>query len=473
MTIRFLPPVLAAFCVLSLPLPAEAQTPKPFSDAELTAAAALRDRALRGTGAWETMASLCTEIGPRLAGSEGDRAAVAWALARLNELGFKNVRAQNVTVPHWVRGTVRVAVTKPWPQTLEAVALGGSVGTDEEGMEADVVQVPSLDVLRKLSRSAVEGRIVFINQRMKRARDGSGYSAAVGGRTAGAAAAAALGAVGVLVRSIGTDNNRLAHTGAVGYPEDSVRIPAAAISNPDADLLERQFASGRAVSVRMKIAARELPPARSANVIGEIPGSDAAGEIVLLGAHLDSWDVGTGAIDDGAGVAIVIEAARLIREMNLMPKRTVRVVLFANEEFGLSGATAYVSKLEKADIARHIVGMEADLGAGPIYRLDTAVSEAAAANLQFFMDVLSPLGIERGGNTFVDGGDIRPLQRLGVPVLCPQHDATQYFDYHHTANDTPDKIDPKVLDRTVAAYAVTAYLSAVMKGDFGRLTPAK
>jgi hypothetical protein len=459
----------SACAVLALPATIHAQSATVFTEAQLNAAAGLRDRALRGTGAYEITASLATEIGPRLAGSEGDRAAVAWALTRLNDLGFENVRVQNVTVPRWVRGSIEAAITSPWPQPLVAVALGGSVGTSEEGLEADVLQVTGLDALRKLGRGAVEGRIVFINQRMKRTRDVSGYAAAVSARAEGAAAAAALGAVAVVIRSIGTGNNRLAHTGGMRYDDEAPRIPAAALSNPDADMLERQLASGRQVTLRLKLTARELPPTRSANVIGEIPGTDPDGEIVLLAAHLDSWDLGTGAQDDAAGVGIVLEAARLIRDMKLAPKRTLRVALFANEEFGLSGAITYASGLDQAELARHVVAMEADLGAGPVWRFDTGVAEAALPRMAAFAEVLQPLGIERGANDSRGGPDLRPLYQLGVPVLGLMHDATHYFDLHHTANDTLDKIDPKVLDRTVAAYAAVAYLATVMEGDFGRL----
>lgn len=442
----------------------------PFTSADLAAAAALRDRALKGTEAWETVAALTTEIGPRLAGSEGDRAAVAWALDKLKAAGFANVRTQDVLVPHWIRGSIEVAITEPWPHALVAVALGGSVGTPDEGVEADVVQVPDLDALKALNRSQVEGRIVFINRRAERTRDGRGYGQAVRGRTDGANAAAQLGARAIVIRSIGTDSDRFGHTGTVRYQVDTPRIPAVALANPDADLLERQMAAGKPVRLSIKLSARDLAQVRSANVIGELPGTAAAQEIVLLGAHLDSWDLGTGALDDGAGVAIVIETVRLVREMKLTPRRTLRVVLFANEEFGLTGANAYANQPPE-ELGRHMIAMEADLGAGPVWRLDSRVVDAALPAVSAIANVLKPLGIERGGNTSDGGADIGPLRRLGVPVLGLQHDATRYFDHHHTINDTLDKVDRKALDQTVAAYAVAAYLSANMQGDFGRLPP--
>jgi carboxypeptidase Q len=442
--------------------------PQAFSPGELKAAAALRDRALKGTGAWDNVASLATEIGPRLAGSEGERAAVAWALDRLKAAGFSNVRTQDVMVPQWIRGSIAVEITEPWPQHLVAVALGGSVGTPEEGIEADVVQVPDLEALRALNRSQIEGRIVFINRRTERTRDGRGYGQAVRGRTEGATVASQLGARAIVIRSIGTDSERFAHTGSVRYTLDAPRIPAVALAAPDADLLERQIANGKPVRLALRLSARDLHQVRSANVIGELPGTGAPDEIVLLGAHLDSWDLGTGALDDGAGVAIVMEAVRLVREMKLTPRRTLRVVLFANEEFGLSGANAYANQPSEA-LARHVLAFEADLGAGPVWRIDSRVADAALPTIQAIASVLKPMGIEVGGNTSDGGSDLGPLRRQGVPVLNLQHDATRYFDYHHTINDTLDKVDRKVIDQAVAAYAVAAYLAASANGDFGRL----
>lgn len=456
-----------------LPLAAFGQSLPVFSKADIEAARRLREHALRGTQAYDIVASLTTEVGPRFAGSAADPVAVAWAVNKLKALKFENVHTQAVSVPHWVRGPIEAAIVTPWPQPLAAIALGGSVGTPEGGIEAEVVQAADIKALQALPRERVEGRIVFVNTRTERTRDGEGYSKAVVTRRRAAGVAAALGAVAVVIRSIATDNNRLAHTGAMVYAPGVPRIAAAAISNPDADLLERQLASGQPVRLRLKLAAQELPRAQSANVIGEIPGSGPmANEIVLLGAHLDSWDPGTGAIDDGAGVAIVMEAARLIRERGFKPGRTLRVVLFANEEFGIDGGgnKVYVDQ-PASELAQHVVAMEADLGAGPVWRFDTHVAPTALPAVQLIAKVLRPLGIEYGNNATDGGTDVEPLAGRGVPLIDLVHDASQYFDYHHTANDTLDKIDRRALDRTVAAYAVTAYLSSVMNGDFGRLPP--
>ena len=448
-----------------------------WSEEHLTVAAALQERALAGTAAYEHVSALVTQVGPRFAGSAGDDVAVRWALNRLGELGFSKVRTQDVLTPRWVRGEARVEIVGPGAQPLVAVALGGSVGTSEAGVEAPVVEVESLEALSALTPTEVSGKIVFINRRMERTRDGSGYGAAVSIRTQGPSAAGGLGAAALVIRSVGTSDERVAHTGALVYRIDAPRIPAFAISNPDADLLSRQIArqsgqhgaSGKPVRLRLHSTARELPSTWSANVIGEIPGGERPEEIVLLGAHLDSWDVGPGALDDAAGVAIVMEAARLISKLERAPARTIRVVLFANEEFGLSGAREY-AKLPQEEIDRHIIALEADFGQGPVWRVQSQVAAEALPAIAAIHQVLQPMTIELGGNDASGGADIGPLRELGVPVLDLTHDGTHYFDVHHTLNDTLAKVDAKALDQSVAAYAVAAYLAASKRGDFGRLT---
>lgn len=438
-----------------------------WSEQDLATAAALRERAAGGTNAFDHVSALVTEVGPRPAGSAGDAAAVRWALNRLGTLGFSNVRTQDVLVPRWIRGTADVSIVAPFPQPLVAVSLGGSVGTPEEGLEGAVVAVESLAALAALPAQTVSGKIVFIDQRMERTRDASGYGATVPIRSQGPSTAADLGAIALVIRSVGTSDDRIAHTGGLTYRTDAPRIPAFALSNPDADLLARQVKAGKPVRLQLRSTARELPPEWSANVIGEIPGSQLPDEIVLLGAHLDSWDLGPGAVDDGAGVAIVVEAARLIARLNRKPARTVRVVLFANEEFGLSGAREY-AKLAGEEISRHTIAFEADLGQGPVWRLRSRVGAEALPAVAQMQGILEPLGIEAGDNEANGGADLRPLREAGVPVLDLSLDATNYFDVHHTVNDTLTKIDPKLLDQSVAAYAVAAWLAATKQGDFGR-----
>jgi len=448
--------------------PAAAQS-SDWSDADLATAAALRDRALKGSSAFDHVSSLVTEVGPRPAGSAGDEAAVRWAMNRLGKLGFSAVRSQDVLVPRWIRGSAEVILLGPSPQPLVAAALGGSIGTGEEGIESQVIEVASLDALGTLPAGAVKDKIVFINERMERLRDGAGYSKTVKNRTKGASIAANLGAAALVIRSVGTSDDRFAHTGRIQYDLSAPRIPAFAIANPDADALSRQLKASKQVRLRLKSTARELPSTWSANVIGEIPGTERANEIVLLAAHLDSWDLGQGAVDDGAGVAIVVEAARLISKLERKPARTLRVVLFANEEFGVSGGQEY-ARLIGDELGRHVIAMEADSGVGPVWRLDSQVAPAALGSLETMRKIM-PLTVEAGDNAASGGTDIGPIRDLGVPILDPMFDMTTYFDVHHTLNDTLAKVDAKVLDQTVAAYAVAAYLAATKQGDFGRLAP--
>ncbi len=444
------------------------QTPAAgLSEAIQATAASLRDGAMAGTRAFEFTRSLTLEAGPRLAGSPGDRAAVAWGVRTLKELGFSNVRAEKVTVPHWVRGAESGEITAPHPHPVVLAALGGSVATPEGGIEAEVVEVADLQALAALDPAKVRGKIVFINTRMERTRGEEGYSRAVLVRATGASEAARRGAVAVVIRSIGTDNNRLPHTGGMRYEEGVPRIPAAALSIPDADLLAAQVATGKRVTFRLKLGGRYLDDAESANVIGEVVGREAPQEIVLLACHLDSWDLGMGAVDDGAGCGIVIEAARRIGELRVKPRRTIRVVLYANEEFGLSGARAY-AEAHAGELANHVLAGESDFGADRIWKIGSRVAPAALPVIGEIARLIAPLGVEQGDNNASSGGaDLIPLQPAHVPVLSFTQDATRYFDWHHTANDTLDKIDPKALDQNVAVWAAAAYVAAEAPTIFG------
>jgi hypothetical protein len=462
----FAPLALLAVCGSVVCL-AQAPASGKLPEAARNTAAALRDDALRGTRAYDIVRSLTVEVGPRPAGSEGDRRAVEWGVAKLKELGFSNVRAEKVKVPHWMRGAESGEILAPYPQHVALAALGGSAGTPAEGIEAEVVEVPTYEALEKVDPATVKGKIVFISNRMRRAKDGSGYGEAVVARGGSAARAGKMGAVAVLIRSIGTDNNRTPHTGAMRYEEGGPRIPAAALSNPDADLLAAQVASGKPVRFRLKLGAQSLPEQESANVIGEIPGREKPEEIVLLGCHLDSWDLGTGAIDDGTGCAIVAEAARRIGELEQHPRRTIRVVFFANEEFGLSGARAYAEK-HAADLPKHIVAAESDFGEGKVWQVAGRIAPESRPWFEEIARLLAPLGVEPSDEVADGGADLIPMGPARVPVFALSQDGTTYFDYHHTANDTLDKVDPKNLDQNVAAYAAFAYAAAEMPGDFGR-----
>lgn len=431
----------------------------------------LRDRVLATSQALDTVRSLTDRAGPRLAGSRGGELAVAWAVERLRAAGLGEVRAEPVTVPHWDRGAESGAIVLPVPHALALAALGGSVGTAKGGLEAEVIEVASLEAIDALDPAQAKGKIVFVNRPTERRRDGHGYGEAVPVRGQAAIHAAKRGAAGVVIRSIGTDHDRVAHTGAMRYEDGVAKIPAAALSIPDADLLHRLAGAG-AVRLRMSLGARQLPEARSANVVGDVAGSGAPGEIVLLGAHLDSWDLGTGAIDDGAGCAIVIEAARQIAAMSRRPRRTVRVVLFANEENGLAGAKTY-AKEHEAELGRHVAAIEADFGDGAPYAVRFLAGPAAAPALPGIARVVAPLGVLASDEEAEGGADLIPLRRAGVPVIDVLQDGTRYFDLHHTANDTFDKIDKDALDRAAAAYAAVAFAVADSPADLGRIPEAK
>jgi hypothetical protein len=460
-----------AACLLTLSAapaaPADDKTPAPLTPAILAEARALRERALADDTAYDLVRSLTTEVGPRFAGTPGDAAAVAWALNALKSLGFANVRAEPVTVPRWVRGEARAEIVAPWPQPLVVAALGGSISTPPEGLEAEVVPVTTLDELKALPRERVEGRIVFFTNRMPRTVDGAGYGKAAAARGSGAAEAAKLGAVAMVMRPAGTSTSRTPHTGAQRVASGIPPIPALALSNPDADLLERQLASGRTVRLRLFNSSSWQGEAQSANVIGEIPGTGLRDEVVLLGAHLDSWDLGTGAHDDGAGVAVVMAAAKLAGAAQPRPRRTIRVVLFANEEFGLSGAKAYAAAHGGA-VDRHVLGLESDLGAFRPFGLTARVAPDRLPRVRTMQSVVEPLGIAWLGTEASGGADLGPLRELGMPVMDVKTDAAPYFDLHHTANDTFDKVDPALVRLNVAAYATLAYLAAQAEGGFGK-----
>ena len=449
-----------------------ADKPPAFSRADLAAAATLRERAAADATAYQLIESLTTEVGPRLAGSPGDKAAVTWAQREMTRLGFTNVHTVEAIVPHWDRGEAEFSVLAPYPQTMPTLALGGSVGTGSDGIDADAVMVKDLEALAALPAGAVKDKIVFFSNRMERTRDGTGYGKAVAVRVGGPSAASAAGALGVVIRSIGTSNLRFPHTGAIRYTTTSPRIPALAISNPDADALVRQFESGKPVRLRIRSSSRDLSPARSANVVGDIPGTDLANEIVILGAHLDSWDPGVGAIDDGAGVAIMMGVAKLIKELDAKPRRTIRVVLFANEEFGTSGSTAYLAANE-ANVSRHVLGFEADFGAGPVWRLSSRVNPVQLPVVDQIFRALAPLKLVRGDNAARGGADLEGLSKRGMPILEPGLDGTDYFDVHHTANDTLAQVDPKALNQSVAAFATAVWLGAQYSGTWDRVTEEK
>jgi len=436
-------------------------------------AGVLMQQALDGNVAYELVASLTTEVGPRLAGTEAEARARRWAVEKLTALGFSDVRVEAFEVPRWERGEERARVVAPFPQPLVVTALGGSTSTGPGGVRGEVVSFGSLAALEAAPAATVQGRIVFIDEPMARSRDGSGYVEAVGKRRQAAYVAARKGAVAALIRSVGTSTHRFAHAGQMRRVTESegtgvpvAGVPAAALASPDANQLRRILEQGESVMLELVLTPRELPPAPSGNVIAEMRGREVPDEIVLVGAHLDSWDLGTGAVDDGAGVAIVVAAAKILLDrLPRPPRRTIRVVLFGAEEVGLVGARAYADK-HAAALASHVLATESDFGAGNIWRFDTGVAEERRGAAAALGDVLEPLGIAPGNNEAHGGPDMKYLREAGVPVVGLLQDGRDYFDLHHTADDTLNKIAPGDLDQNVAAYAAFLYLAAETRAYF-------
>jgi len=432
----------------------------------LVTAATLRDQALTDATAYDFVAGLTTEVGQRLAGSPNDQRGRDWVTARFKALGFDKVWSEPATYPRWVRRSEHAQILTPFPQPLAVLALGNSPGTPKGGVRGDVVMFKDFKALQAADAASVKGKIVYVGYRMHAERDGHDYGPATAGRTAGPAQAAKLGALAFVLRSAGSDSDRLPHTGVTAFPDKAPQVPAAAISNPDADLLERMLGNGKKVSLQLELDCGIDGQYTGANVIGQVNGSEHPDEVIDIGGHLDSWDPGTGAIDDGAGVAIAAGAAHLISTLPQRPKRSIRVVAFANEEAGMVGGKAYAAA-HKDELVKHVLGAESDFGAGRVWKLTSKVKPEALGAVDQIMQVLGPLGVERGPNGSAHGGDFGAMGEAGMAILDLTQDGTRYFDWHHTANDTLDKIDAKDLNQNVAVYAVFAYLAAQADGDFG------
>ena len=446
---------------LALWLTASALAAQPVSRESLAHAEMLRAQAMAGSNAMAIVTSLTTEVGPRLAGSEAEARARAWAVDTLVEKGFANVRNELFEMNAWERHEEGAEILAPYPQPLAVTALGGSVPTEEEGLSAEVALFETLEDLKRAPEGSLSGRIAYVGHAMQRTQDGSSYGYFNEARTAGPSIAAGKGAVGYLIRSVGTDSHRFPHTGSLRYQEGMPRIPALALSNPDADQLERIAEDGKAISVRIKVDSSEVPAAESGNVIAEVAGREAPEEVVVIGAHLDSWDLGTGAIDDGAGVGITMAALELIKDAGLAPRRTIRLVLWGAEEVGLLGANAYRDQHE-AELEQHVIGSESDFGGGRVWKV-TADSQTEEGDALFgeIARLLAPIGVAPGSDDQPGGGpDLYPLIAAGVPTLRLHQDGRDYFDLHHTADDTVDKLDAASLDQNVAAFAVFAWLVA-------------
>ena len=416
--------------------------------------------ALTGGVAYARLEELTDGIGPRLSGSAGAEAAVQWALRKFQQDGL-SARLEPVKVPHWVRGEESAEVLAAngiAGYRMAVTALGNSVGGSAT---AEVVEARSLDEVARVPGGA-RGKIVFFNHPMAAPSD---YGKYVEMRSHGPSAAARAGAVAILIRSLATASFRSPHTGMTGYDEGVAKIPAAAISTEDADLLHRLLRRG-AVRVRMSLGCRMMPDADSANVVADVRGREKPEEVVLLGAHLDSWDLGQGANDDGAGVAMVMEASRLIAALPQHPRRSVRVVLFMNEENGLAGGKAYAAA-HQAELGKHVAALESDGGAARPVSIQVQAGDGARAALAPWLEPLEALGLPLEDGD-AGGADLSPMAPALVPLVRVNTDGTHYFDIHHSAADTLDKIDPQQLATNSAAIAMVAYALAEMPSALPR-----
>ena len=418
--------------------------------------------ALESDLAYSIVESLTTEIGPRLAGSDVEYKARLWGENLGNELKFDNVSIENFSMPFWDRGELNIKLTSPYELELYGTALGGAAPSSNE-IIADIVYFRSLNEIAEVTKGELTNKIAFIDgDRMVKSQTGAGYRSANLRRRVGWQHAQRAGASALIIRSVGSDSHRFAHAGMMSKAANGswASIPVIAISNPDADQLRRLHKLDKPLSASVISNSKWKDKVESGNVILEIVGSEKPEEIVLIGAHLDSWDLGTGAVDDGAGIAITTAAAKLIANLNRRPKRTIRVVMFGAEEVGLIGARAYAA--EHADeLKNHIIATESDFGAQTVWQLSSNVNNEADAFINEIAAILSPLGIVRGSNTYKSGGpDITPLVERNVATIRLQQNGMDYFDLHHTPDDTLDKIDPTALAQNVAAYAATIYLIA-------------
>lgn len=432
----------------------------------------LRDKALEGTIAYELVSELTTRFGPRLAGTPAEHAAAKWGGETFRRLGFDNVAVEPFPLAVWSRGINTVEIVGPFAQPLTAVSLGGSFATPAEGIEAEAVIFETYQQLLDAAEGSLQGKIAVVLQDTVQAQDGRGYGATSPIRGQGPTEAARRGAVGYVLRSLGTHDHRFAHTGATRVGEGTV--PSFAISPPDADQLRRIMSlSDTPVRLKLMSTAGFSVDGRSHNVVGEVRGRGAPDEVIVIGGHLDSWDLGTGAIDDGAGVAITAAALKLIEDMPRKPRRTIRVVWWGSEEVsqpppaqGLAGARFYAES-RRDEMANHVAISESDFGAGPIYSLALPVGAADTEFRRAAMGVLTPLGIIFDGAPATGGGpDTGPTVALGVPAFRLNQDGTDYFDFHHTADDVLDRIDPDNLDQNVAAWAAFLWLLAESDVDF-------
>lgn len=437
---------------------------------DLRTAEGLRDKALLDRTAWEITEDLTTNIGPRLVGSPAMERAKDWAVAKFKALGFTNVKVEQFAKPSWTRGEESAQLVGPYPMKLDIVGLGRTVPTPAAGIEADVALFRTYAEMIAAPEGALKGKIVVITQPMVKAQDGSGYGVAGISRRAGPTEAAKRGAAALLIRSVSTSDSTVPHTGVTAHGEGVVTIPAAAMGVPEAEQLERLAKKGP-LRIRLKLASTVDPSDVAWNISGEIKGSERPDEVIVIGGHLDSWDVGTGALDDATGIGITTAAAKLIGDLPKRPKRTIRVVMWGSEESGGS-SDAYIAA-HKDEVPKIVLAGESDTGADRIYSLKLPAGGAAHPIATTAANLLAPLKIYVNREPAAHGGaDIEGLEKAGVPSIELEQDASRYFDYHHTADDTLNKVRPDELAQNVAAWATFIYLVADSDIDFRAMKPA-
>ena len=434
----------------------------------------LRERALRDNLSVELVESITTEVGPRRIGTEGDKRAIAWAVAKFQELRFDRVWTEEVPYERgWIRGEANAEIVSPYPHKLVLTALGYSVGTGGD-LVGEIVEFETFEDLEAVPEGdSLKGKIAFVSYSMADyepppgASRMAGYGEGTKARGRGHVTAARRGAEAIVIRSVGTDNNRNGHTGSgYGYEEGIRRIPAAALSAPDAILLQNILRRDKPVIMKLNMTSEITGPIMGANVIGEITGREDPEHYILLGAHLDSWDEGTGAIDDGAGVGSMMAVAALIGQMEQRPRRSIRVILFGGEEIGLIGVQEYAER-HKNDLDQHLLGAEVDGGGGRIHTLISGVGESSLPVINEMYELIAPLGIVwSDANDAKGASDMSVLGRAGVPALNFMQNSNDYFNYHHTPNDTFDKIIPEDMRYLTAAYVTVIFLAAEMDIDF-------
>ncbi|MBM6574840.1 M20/M25/M40 family metallo-hydrolase [Microvirga sp. SRT01] len=465
--IRRRPALLLALFGTAMPLQAQRSTPTPVVlDAKI---ATLRDKALADTSAYSIVEGLTTEIGPRPPGGSAAQArAREWSVARLKAMGFRNVRIEPYTLHNvWERGAETGEVVAPYPQPLRLTALGNSGATPANGLTAPVVYFATLNDLLLAPEGSLRGKIAFVSNTMQPTQDGSSYGSQGSARFVGPNVAAKKGAAALVIRSIGTDHGRGPHAGTTNFEAGVTPIPAAALSVADAENLERMVKLGKPVTLRLVLTPRFVGDRQSGNVVAEVPGTDRDAGIVLVGGHLDSWELGTGAIDDASGIAITAAAAKLVMDAG-RPRRTIRVVWFGDEETGGYGGQAY-AEAHKGE--RHATASESDFGADRVWRVETNFAGAAKPVGDRLAMALAPLGIVRGTALAGDGTDIGPVIRTGVAGVDLNQSGLRYFDWHHTPEDTLDRIDPAQLQQNVAAWTTMLSIVANAPEEIGPVTP--